>query len=111
MFDPDEVAEWEDVAAPGNTLGSGEGLTAGLAFAFAASSRTSDGTGVSAIANMCASVMWSFELGLCPSLCLPIVVINGFVETYQHGPRKDLFVLKGSGEARPPFEVVAFMRV
>ena len=58
MVDPDEVAEWEDVVAPGQTLGLGEGLTAGLAFAFAASSRsTSNGTGVSAIAKMRDSVM------------------------------------------------------
>ena len=52
------AAEWEEVVVPGDALGLGEGLTAGLAFAFAASSRsTSDGTGVSAIARMRASVM------------------------------------------------------
>ena len=58
MVDPDEAAEWEEVVVPGDALGLREGLTAGLAFAFAANSRsTSDGTGVSAIAKMRASVM------------------------------------------------------
>ena len=58
MVDPDEAAEWEEVVVPCDALGLGKGLTAGLAFAFAASCRsTSGGTGVSAIAKMCASVM------------------------------------------------------
>ena len=44
--DPDEAAECEEVVVTCDGLGLGEGLTAGLAFAFAASSRrTSGGTG------------------------------------------------------------------
>ena len=55
MVDPDEAAEWEEVVVPCDPLGLGEGLTAVLAFAVAASSRsTSGGTG---IAKMCASVL------------------------------------------------------
>ena len=58
MVHPDEAGEWEEVVVPGDALGLGEGLTVGFAFALAVNSRSiPDGTGVSAIAKMCASVM------------------------------------------------------